>query len=115
VLQPIVTTNNLISLNNITRVVLEMETPVTREVESEYMRELVMTVTLPKEEGNFFIKRIPTVLLQINQMRMQGEPLAFWYLDAGRLVKQNPSGRCCDRLTPSKILWFFLCPRANAE
>jgi hypothetical protein len=56
------------------------------------MRALVMTVvTHPKEEEKL-VKRIHTVFKQINQMRMQGQPLGFLYLDAGRLFNQDPSG-----------------------
>jgi len=43
-LHTILTTNNVIYLNSITRVVLEMETRVCREVEIEYMRALVIIV-----------------------------------------------------------------------
>jgi len=85
-LHTILTTNKVISLNSITRVVLEMETCVCRDVESEYIHALVMTVVIhPKEEGKL-VKRIYTVFKQINQTRMQRQPLRFLYLDAGRLV-----------------------------
>jgi len=75
----IVTANSVISLNSITRVVLEeMETRVCREVESEYTCALVTTVCyLSKGRRKTFVKRIHAVFKQINQMRMQGQPLGF--------------------------------------
>jgi hypothetical protein len=106
-LRTILKTNNGISLNSITRVVLVMETCVCLEVESESMRALVMTVvTHPKEEEKL-VKRIHTVFKQKNQMRMQGQPLGFLYLDTGRLFNQDPSGRSCDRLTPSRFFVVY--------
>jgi hypothetical protein len=108
-LHTILTTNNVIYLNNITRLVLEMVTCICREVESEYMRALVMTLCYSsKGRKKTFVKRIHMVLKQINHTRMQGQSLGFLYFEDGRLVNKNPSGRSCDRLTPARFLVFHL-------
>jgi len=94
-LHTILTPNNVISLNSITRVVLEeRETCVCCEVESECTRALVTTVCyLFKGRRKSFVKRIHTVFKQTNQMRMQGQPLGFciWKPD-GWLTRIHPEG-----------------------
>ena len=55
-----------------------MEKRVSREVESEYMLELFMTLYYStKRKRTIFVKRIHTVLKQINQMHMQGQQYKF--------------------------------------